>query len=155
MSEVKTQIIPHLGIRDALGAIEFYKKAFHAEQVTLLTAPDGFVMHVEMAIDGAPFYITGELVEYGSHSPESLGGTPVSIHLKVADCDAVYNQAVEAGCTVVIPIADMFWGDRYGSVKDPYGHQWSIATPKKQPSPEELHEAMLASMAEHKAEAAG
>ncbi len=137
-----TTITPHLTCRDAKAAIEFYKKAFGAEAPCAMETPDGRIMHAAITIDGASVYIVEEFPEYGGTSPQALGGTPVSIHMQVADADAVFAKAVEAGCTVAMPLGDMFWGDRYGIVADPFGHKWSIATTKRIVSPEEIRREM-------------
>ena len=123
-----TLLTPHLVCRDAAGAIEFYKRAFGAEEMRVIRAPDGGILHAALLIDGAMFFLTEEHLEFGSKSPQSLGCSPVTLHLHVKDCDAVFGRAVAAGCTVRMPLADMFWGDRYGVLSDPYGHAWSIAT---------------------------
>ena len=140
----KTTLIPHLACRNASAAIEFYKKAFDAEEIVVNRIPDGRVMHAALSIDGAPLYLVEEFPEHGSNSPLTLGGTPVSLHLQVPNCDAVFARAVEAGCTVRLPLQDMFWGDRYGMVVDPYGHVWSIATNKREVSAQELAQAFAA-----------
>jgi len=138
-----TTLIPHLCCANCIEAIEFYKKAFDATEVMVMKGPDGKVMHGSLTIDGAPLYLVDEFPDFGALSPKAIGGTPVTMHLQVADCDAVFNKAVEAGCTAVMPLADMFWGDRYGLVADPYGHKWSIATTTRQVSAEEVQTAML------------
>ncbi len=133
-----TTLRPHLCCKNAIQAVEFYKKAFGAVAPVVMMMPDGKLMHAGMEIDGAPFLLAEEFPDYGNLGPLALGGSPVTLHLQVADCDAVFAKAVAAGCTVSIPLADMFWGDRYGQVVDPFGHKWSIATTKKEVSPEEM-----------------
>jgi uncharacterized glyoxalase superfamily protein PhnB len=142
MSQKTTTLIPHISCRNAADAVEFYQKAFGADVVRLHKMPDGRVMHAELRIDGAPFYVVDEFPEQGGKSPQALGGTPVMLSLNVADSDAVYNRAVGAGCEVRMPLADMFWGDRWGLVADPYGHQWSISTTLREVSSEELDQIM-------------
>lgn len=137
-----TTLIPHIACRNANEAIEFYQKAFGAEPMGVHRVPDGRVMHAALSVDGAIFFLTEEMPEYGCVSPLGLGNTPVTLHLQVSDCDAVFQRAVDAGCQVVMPLEDQFWGDRYGLVADPYGHKWSIATTVRQVSPEELEQAM-------------
>ena len=137
-----TQIIPHLTCRNAEEAYAFYQKAFGAEPVGLMKTPDGKVMHGSLKIDGCPVYLVEEFPEYGGKSPAMLGGSPVSIHMQVADCDAVFTKAVEAGCTVGMPLEDQFWGDRFGMLVDPFGHHWSVATTKRELSFEEAEKAM-------------
>ncbi len=143
MRPIATAIIPHLTCRNATVALEFYRQAFGAEVPTVQNLPDGRVMHAAITINDAPVYVVEEFPEWGGTSPQALGGTPVTIHLTVADCDAVFARAVEAGCTVAMPLDDMFWGDRYGIVTDPYGHKWSISTPKFVPIPDELQAAIV------------
>ncbi|CAN5406395.1 VOC family protein [soil metagenome] len=137
-----TTITPYLTCRNATEAYEFYQKAFGAEPLGIMNLPDGRVMHGALSIDGAQVYLAEEFPEYGGASPLALNGSPVTIHLQVDDCDAVFAKAVEAGCKVDMPLDDMFWGDRFGQVKDPYGHKWSIATTKRQPSEEEMKAAV-------------
>lgn len=142
MSEATTTLTPHLACRNASEAVEFYQKAFGAEPITLLQLPDGRVLHAALSIEGAVFFLADEFPEEGGQSPQSLGGSPVTLHLQVPDCDAMFQRAVEAGCEVRMPPEDMFWGDRYGVVADPYGHKWSIATTVRQVSPEEMQQAV-------------
>lgn len=141
---ITTALIPHLSCRKAAEAVEFYQKAFGAQVIGLLQVPDGRVMHAALSIDGALIYLVDEFPEYGGHSPLALKGSPVTLHLQVPDCDAVFGRAVEAGCEVALPLQDMFWGDRYGLVTDPFGHKWSVATTVRQLSPEEMQQAMTA-----------
>lgn len=136
----KTTITPHITCRNAAEAVEFYKKAFGAEALGVFGTPDGKIMHASLSIDGATFYIVDEFPEHGANGPLAIGGTPVTLHLQVADCDAVYNKAVEAGCTSVMPLENMFWGDRWGLLSDPYGHSWAVATTVRQVSADELQE---------------
>lgn len=143
----KTTLIPHITCRNAFEAVEFYKKAFGAEVLMIVPNPDGKLMHAGIEIDGATIYIVDEFPEFGGKSPQLLNGTPVTLHLQVPDCNAVYQKAVDAGCTVVMPLEDMFWGDRWGLLTDPYGHSWSVATPKRVVSAEEMGE-VLKQMAE-------
>jgi len=132
---------PHIVVRDAGKAIEFYKKAFGAEEVCRMAGPDGkSVMHAELKIGNSMFMLCEEFPEM-CRSPQSIGGSPVTLHLYVEDADAVYQRAVKAGATATMPLADQFWGDRYGKLKDPYGHEWSVATHVKDVSPEECAKA--------------
>jgi uncharacterized glyoxalase superfamily protein PhnB len=133
-------VTPHLIIRDAAGAIEFYKKAFAAEEIIRMPAPDGRVMHAEMKIGDSVIMIAEEFPEYGNKSPQSLGGSPVTTHLYVTDTDAWMDRATKAGAKVTMPAMDAFWGDRYGKVEDPFGHHWSIATHTQDLTPEEIME---------------
>lgn len=137
-----TSITPHLVCADALKAIEFYKQAFNAKEEMKLIGPTGKLVHAALSIGGAYFMLAEEMPDWGSLGPLTLKGTPVVIHLKVPDVDAVIAQAVAAGATVTMAAADMFWGDRYGQVRDPFGHRWSIATPKQKLNPAEMQAAM-------------
>lgn len=137
---------PHLVCRGAAEAIAFYKKAFDATELVRLPSPDGRLMHACVAINGGTVMLVDEFPEMCNASPQTLKGTPVSIHLVVKDADAVTAQAVSAGATVIMPVADMFWGDRYGVIEDPFGHRWSIATPQKAMTTDEILAAMRATM---------
>lgn len=131
-------ITPHLVCAGGLDAIDFYKKAFNAEEMMKLPGKDGKLMHGCIRIGNSLVMLTDEYPEWGVFGPGSLNGTTVTIHMQVEDADSHFNRAVEAGCTVHMPMDDMFWGDRYGIVKDPYGHLWSIATHIRDVSPEEI-----------------
>lgn len=139
-------LIPHLVCSPAADAIEFYKKAFDAEEMGRFPAPDGKrIMHAAIRIGGAMVFLVDDFPEFcggKSSTPTELGGTPVTIHRFVEDCDAAIAKAERAGATVKMPAADMFWGDRYGVVVDPFGHNWSLATHKHDPTPEEMTKAM-------------
>jgi uncharacterized glyoxalase superfamily protein PhnB len=139
-------VTPHLIIKGAGEAIEFYKRAFGATEVYRMpmATPDGGVRigHAELRIGDSCIYLADEFPEYGSVGPS--GPSPVSIHLYVEDADAVYNRAVEAGATAVAPPSDMFWGDRFGKLVDPFGHSWSIATHIEDVTPEQVQERMAA-----------
>lgn len=137
-----TTLIPHIACRKAAEAAEFYKQAFGAELLAMHQLPDGRVMHATLKIGDSQLYLCDEFPEHGGHSPASLGGSPVTLHLLVGDSDAVFARAVDAGCEIRMPLEDMFWGDRYGMVRDPFGHLWSIATTIREVSPEEMQEAM-------------
>ena len=106
-----------------------------------LPGPDGKLMHAAMRIGDSHLMLVDEMPEWGALGPESLGGTPVTVHMYVEDVDAAFQRAVEAGATAKMPPADMFWGDRYGQVVDPYGHRWSLATHVRDVPPEQLLEA--------------
>jgi uncharacterized glyoxalase superfamily protein PhnB len=133
-------ITPHLVCAGAADAIEFYKKAFGATEMMRVPGKDGRLMHGAVQINGAMVMLVDEMPEWGTLSPKSLKGTPVTIHLYVDDVDASIARAVAAGATVKMPAEDMFWGDRYGVITDPFGHSWSLATPQREVSPEELQE---------------
>ena len=139
-----TMLTPHLVCRDAAGAIEFYKRAFGAEAMRVIRTPDGGVMHAALTIGPAMFFLAEECPEFGSRGPQALGGTPVTLHLHVEDCDAVFDRATKAGCKVRMPLQDMFWGDRYGVLSDPYGHTWSVATNLRQVSDQEMQQGAAA-----------
>jgi PhnB protein len=133
-------LTPHIVVQDAAKAIEFYKKAFGAQELGRHMTPDGkMVMHAQMKI-GDSILMMGS--EYPPHclSPKSRGGTSVTLHFYVENADAAFERAVKAGCTVKMPVGDMFWGDRYGAVEDPFGHAWSIATHKQDFTPEQMAE---------------
>jgi uncharacterized glyoxalase superfamily protein PhnB len=121
-------ITPHLCIRNAAEAIDFYARAFGAVELFRMPGPEGKLMHAEVKIGDSIVMLSDEFLEWGAKGAQTLGGTPVSLNLYVEDCDAVFNRAVEAGATVKMPLADQFWGDRYGQVVDPYGHVWAVAT---------------------------
>lgn len=140
-----TTMTPHLALRDAASAVEFYQKAFGAEPVMLLHMPDGKLMHGELSVEGAGFMLGEEYPQQGVSAP--AGNSGVTLHLNVPDCDALFERARKAGCEVVMAPEDMFWGDRYGVLLDPYGHRWSIATTQRTLSPEEMQEAAEAFMA--------
>jgi uncharacterized glyoxalase superfamily protein PhnB len=127
-----TTVTPHLVVKDAASAIDFYKKAFGAVEKKRHTMPDGKIMYALIAIGDTPIHLADEfpMMEHWK-SPDSIGGTSVGIHIYVKDADSVYNRAIEAGARQLFPLADAFWGDRYGSVIDPFGHAWSIATHKQ------------------------
>jgi PhnB protein len=131
-------VIPYLSIANAAKAIAFYKEIFGATEGTRLTMPDGKVMHAEIRIGDSVIMMTEENPDCGSLGPLTIGGTPVSIVLYVEDADTVVNRAVAAGATLQMPVADMFWGDRCGSITDPFGHKWTIATHTEDVAPAEL-----------------
>lgn len=134
-------LIPHLVCSNAAQAIEFYKKAFDAEEISRMPGPDGRLMHAELRIGGRPLFLADDFPEYcggKSSSPEGLGGTPVTLHRYVEDCDATIAKAVAAGATVRLPATDMFWGDRYGQIVDPAGHLWALATHTQDLTPEQM-----------------
>lgn len=135
-------VTPHLICAGAANAIEFYKKAFGAVEEGRLPAPDGRIMHAMIRIGGAPIMLVDEMPEWGALGPKALKGSPVTIHLYVDDVDAVVATAVNAGAKVTMPVADQFWGDRYGKLEDPFGHHWSVATHVRDVTPEEMAAAM-------------
>jgi len=141
-------VTPYLVVESAAEAIEFYSRAFGAQELYRMPGPDGSVMHAEFRIGDSNVMIADENTPMGSKSPKTLGGSPASLLLYVEDVDAAFQQAVDAGATVVMPVADMFWGDRYGKLQDPFGHDWSVATHIEDVSPEQMAERMAAAFAE-------
>ena len=139
---------PYLVIRDTPAAIKFYERALGAREVLRMPGPDGKVAHAEIEIDGSQIYMTEENPEWGSRSPVNLGGSPVSLMLYVKDVDRTVATAVAAGAEQVQPPADMFWGDRWAVIKDPFGHSWQIATHKFEMTQQEMAEGMKKMMAE-------
>jgi PhnB protein len=127
------QLSPHLVCDGAADAIDFYVRAFGAEELQRLAGDDGRIMHACVSVNGSSVLLVDENRDYGMLGPKTLGGSPVVIHLVVPDADATFARAVEAGATVRAPVAEMFWGDRYGVLEDPFGHVWSIATPQRAP----------------------
>jgi PhnB protein len=139
-------VTPHLVCNGAGSAIDFYKQAFGAVEVGRLPLPDGRLGHAEIRIGDSRIMLADDFPEYGSHGPQALKGTPVYIHLYVEDADALWAQALAAGARPVMPLADMFWGDRYGQVEDPFGHRWSIATHKQDLTMAQMQAAMQQAM---------
>jgi PhnB protein len=132
-------LTPHLVVKGASKAIEFYKKAFGAEEIGRVAGPDGkSLIHADLRIGDSHVFLVDEFPEMDCRGPESIGGTSVTIHMYVEDVDAAFGKAVAAGAQVKMPLSDMFWGDRYGVLVDPFGHAWSIATHKADVTPEEI-----------------
>jgi PhnB protein len=129
---------PYLIVKDAARAIEFYKKAFGATELMRMPGPGGKIGHAEIKIGDSPIMLADEVPGMGFRSPESLGGSPISILLYVEDVDVVFSEALAAGAKEQRPVADQFYGDRTGGVTDPFGHVWYIATHKEDVSPEEM-----------------
>jgi PhnB protein len=144
--DVQPAVLPHLVVDDAAGAIDFYVKAFGAEELGRVPGPDGKkLIHAAVKINGSTVMLNDDFPEMSdgkSSTPTALGGTPVTIHLVVTDVDKKFQRAVDAGATVVMPLEDQFWGDRYGVLRDPFGHQWSLGQPVREVSPEEIQKAM-------------
>lgn len=139
-------VTPYIIVDGAADAIEFYKKAFGATELFRLEIPGGKLGHAEIRIGDSPVMLADEHPEMGANSPAAFGGSPVSLMIYVEDVDAVFARAIAAGATEVRPVTDQFYGDRSGIVKDPYGHQWSIATHKEDLTPEQLNERFAAMM---------
>jgi PhnB protein len=134
-------VTPHLVCAGAAEAIEFYKKAFNAIELGRVPGPKGTLLHALIRIGDSAVMLVDEFPEWNTFGPKSLKGSPVTIHLYVNDVDALFKQAVSAGAKVSMPLDDMFWGDRYGKLEDPFGHHWSVATHVRDVKPEELKEA--------------
>lgn len=139
-------LIPHLVCSPCSEAIEFYKKALGAEELRRMPGPDGSrIMHAALRLGSSYLFLVDDFPEFcggKSQTPTALGGTSVTIHRYVENCDAAIQRAVDAGATVKMPAMDMFWGDRYGVVTDPFGHSWSFATHIKDLTPEEMNAGM-------------
>jgi PhnB protein len=135
-------VTPHLICAGAADAIEFYKKAFGAVELSRMLGSDGKVMHASIRIGDSVIMLNDEMPDWDTFGPKSLKGSPVTVHLYVENADAAFDQAVRAGAKVTMPLNDMFWGDRYGKLEDPFGHQWSIGTHTRDVSPDEMQKAM-------------
>ena len=131
-------VTPHLVVKNAAKAIDYYKTAFGAKENNRFGAPNGLIMHASIKIGDSTLFLNDEFPEMGALSPQSVGGTSVTITLYVEDSDAVFKKAVDAGAKVKMPIADQFWGDRYGCIEDPFGHSWAIASRKEDLTPEQM-----------------
>ena len=142
--EDTTTVTPYLTVKGGAQAIEFYKKAFGAEERQRMAGPDGLIMHATLRIGDSTVYLCDEMM--GSKSPKTLGGSPVMLHMYLPDADAAWKQAVAAGAKVTQPLADQFWGDRFGLVEDPFGHFWAISTQKEDLTPAEMEERAKAAM---------
>ena len=136
-------VTPHLVIDGASDAIEFYKRAFSAVETSRLAGPEGKLMHASIRIGDSTVMLVDEAPQYGMLGPKKLRNSPVTVHLYVDDVDAVVAKAVAAGAKITMPVADMFWGDRYGQLEDPFGHRWSVATHVRDLTPEQIRAAMM------------
>ncbi len=142
-------LTPHLTVRNAEKAIEFYKQAFGAKlRGGVAKGPDGKVMHAEIQIGDSVVMLADEFPHFGAVSPESGGNSSVGLHIYVNNVDEAFARAVKAGAQTEMPVADQFWGDRYGKLKDPFGHKWSIATHVKDMSADEMKRSMDEAMAQ-------
>lgn len=145
-------LTPMLVVRDGGKAIDFYKKALGATERFRMATPDGRIAHAELQVGNSMLMLSDEFpVHASTRSPQSIGGTAVSIFVYTEDVDSLFNRAVQAGAKVEMPVADMFWGDRFGKLVDPFGHSWALATHKEDVSPEEMRkrgEAEMAKMAQ-------
>jgi PhnB protein len=144
-------VTPYLMVPNCVKALEWYEKAFGAKTISRMPGPGGSTMHAEMRIGDSRLMLSDENPQWNAKSPKTLGGTPVSLHLYVQDVDAAFSQAQAAGCEVTMPPGQMFWGDRYCKIIDPFGHMWGIATRTEDVSPQELarrQEEMLKQMSQ-------
>ena len=135
-------LTPHLVCAGAAEAIEFYKRAFKAVEAARLPGPDGKLMHAMVRIGDSALMLVDENPQWGMLGPKALKGSPVTVHLYVDDVDAVVAQAVSAGAKITMPVSDMFWGDRYGQLEDPFGHRWSVATHTRDLTSQESQQGM-------------
>jgi PhnB protein len=140
-------LIPYLAVDNATEAIEFYKKAFSAKELVRMPGPDGLIGHAELELGDSVLMLADPFPQFSTRPPKELGGTTTSIFMYSEDVDAAVKKAVDAGATVLMEPDDMFWGDRFGSVSDPFGHVWAIATHKEDLTPEEMAERSKAAMA--------
>jgi len=136
-------ITPYMTVRDAARAIEFYKQAFGAIEKGVMKGPGDKIVHAELRIGDSILMLGDEFPEMGALSPQSTGGAGMGLHIYTEDVDTAFDRAVKAGASVEMPVTDMFWGDRYGKLADPFGHKWSIGTHKKDMSMEEMEQAMM------------
>jgi uncharacterized glyoxalase superfamily protein PhnB len=141
-------LTPYLTVRNAAKAIEFYKQAFGAQERGVMKGPDGRVMHAELLIGDSIVMLADEWPDFGALSPESVGGSSSGLHIYVDNVDEAFARAVKAGAQTEMPVSDQFWGDRYGKLKDPFGHKWSIATHVKDMSADEMKRSMDEAMAQ-------
>ena len=148
-------VTPYLTVNDAAGAINFYRRAFGATETMRMPGPAGKIGHAELKIGDSAIMLADEMPGMGTRAPQSLGGSSVNIFLYVNDVDAVFKQAVAAGAKADAPPSDMFWGDRYGKLTDPFGHSWSVATHKEDVAPDEMQKRMQAAMAQQTRTAGG
>lgn len=139
-------LTPYLIVNGAAAAIEFYKQAFHAVEVLRLPTPAGTLAHAELRIGDAILMMADEFPEMGARGPKTIGGSPISMLIYTEDADAMFNRAVAAGAKVLRPMADQFYGDRSGTLEDPFGHTWSIATHTEDLSPAEIEARAAAAM---------
>jgi PhnB protein len=134
-------VTPHLVCAGAADAIAFYKKAFNAVEVGRIAGPQGKLLHGAVRIGDSTVMLADEFPDWGAFGPKSLKGSPVTIHLYVEDVDSFVTRAAAAGAKIIMPVQDMFWGDRYGKLEDPFGHHWSVSTHVRDVSPEEMQQA--------------
>ena len=133
-------VTPYLCVKDAAGAIRFYKEAFGATEMLRLPMPDGRIGHAEIQIGKSRIMLSDEFPEYGNRSPESIGGSPVDVHFYVEDVDAWGTRAIAAGARTLVPVADQDYGERYGRLEDPFGHRWGFSTPLNEDRAQQVRE---------------
>jgi uncharacterized glyoxalase superfamily protein PhnB len=143
-------LTPHLTVKGADKAIDFYKRAFGAQEISRYAGPGGNIMHASIRIGDSQLFLNDEFPQMGAKSPLAFGGSAVTLTLYVEDVDTVFKRAVDAGAKSTMPVADQFWGDRYGTLTDPFGHQWAIATHKEDLTPAELEKRGREAMAQMK-----
>ncbi len=131
-------LTPHLFVRDTDAAVAFYRTAFGAAELLRNSLPDGRVLFVELAVGPARLLVSEETPTLGALAPPTIGGSPVMLHVEVEDPDTVARQAVDLGAVVEMPVQEMFWGERYGVLRDPYGHRWAISTAREQFTPDDI-----------------
>jgi PhnB protein len=135
-------VTPHLIVKDAAKALDFYSRAFGAQELSRMPGPNGEIIHAQMRIGDSPIMLADEFPAMGARGPLALGGSSVTLHIYTDNADALFARATAAGATVKMPLADQFWGDRYGQVTDPFGHVWSIGTHVKDMTPADMKKAM-------------
>jgi PhnB protein len=140
-------VAPYLAVEDAAQAIEYYTRAFGAKERTRMQGPDGKIAHAEVEIGDSVVMLSDPFPQFAARPPKELGGTSVSVFMYVEDVDAVVKQAVDAGATITVEVADQFWGDRFGTITDPFGHVWGIATHVEDVPEEEMAERAKEAMA--------
>ena len=143
-----TTLSPSLAVDNAAEAIEFYKRAFGAEERGRMEGPGGTIAHAELQVGDTVLMLADPMPQADTRTPADLGGTAVTLFMYVEDVDAVVQRATDAGATVTMPVQDMFWGDRFGSLIDPYGHSWALASRIEEVPPEEMEERARAAMAQ-------
>jgi PhnB protein len=141
-------LAPYLAVDNAAEAIDYYKEAFGAKERVRMNAPGGAIGHAELEIGDSVVMLSDPFPQSSTKPPKELGGSSMSVFMYVEDVDAVVKQAVDAGATVLMEVADQFWGDRFGTVQDPFGHTWSVATHVEDVPPEEMAERAKAAMAD-------
>lgn len=142
---IAQMIVPYLSVQDGQAALAFYQQVWGIEPVIRLDLPDGRLMHCEFNLEGARIFLSEELLEHGgTPTPKRLGGTTVALHIYVKDCDELVGRMVAGGSEILSEPADMFWGDRFARVRDPFGHEWGISTQIQSMTPAEIHSAAQA-----------